>query len=161
MLFTKKRKNQIDVQEFLCAPSFGGKDKFLTGARRCMVFFLSEKLAVKSPGVSTVFGGRPKGWFSKRVLLADVPPERKPEQGYIRMFPQNEKPERGHVRMFPRTKAGKRETARLSPSEFYACSCCRLDGSYPQTLWGQMLTERRTEGEPESSEDKIWPREMR
>ena len=32
----------------------------------------------------------PKGWFSKGVVLADVPPERKPERGYIRIFPQNE-----------------------------------------------------------------------
>ena len=48
---------------------------------------------------------------SKRVVLADVPPERKPEGGYIWMFPRNEKrnegtfgcsperkPERGHIR---------------------------------------------------------------
>ena len=54
--------------------------------------------------------GVTKGWFSKRVVLADVPPERKPEQGYIRMFPRIEtgtrvrshvlperKPERGHI----------------------------------------------------------------
>ena len=27
-----------------------------------------------------------RGWFSKRVVLADVPPERKPERGYIRPF---------------------------------------------------------------------------
>ena len=46
--------------------------------------------------------GLTKGWFSKRVVLADVPPERKPERGYIRMFPRNEKPQRGYVRMFPR-----------------------------------------------------------
>ena len=30
-------------------------------------------------------GGFPKGW-----VLADVPPERKPERGYVRMFPRNE-----------------------------------------------------------------------
>ena len=77
------------------------------------------------------FRGLTKGWFSIRVALADVPPERKPERGYIRMFPRNEnrnegtfagfggtktgtrvrsdvpperKPERGHVRMFPRNE---------------------------------------------------------
>ena len=31
------------------------------------------------------FSGVPKGWFSKGVVLADVPPERKPERGYVRM----------------------------------------------------------------------------
>ena len=34
--------------------------------------------------------GLTKEWFSKRVVLADVPPERKPERGYIQMFPRNE-----------------------------------------------------------------------
>ena len=51
-----------------------------------------------------------KGWFSKRVVLADVLPERKLGRGYIRMFPRNEtgtrvrshvppeqKPERGYI----------------------------------------------------------------
>ena len=47
------------------------------------------------------FRGLPKGWFSERVVLAHVPPERKPERGYIRMFPRERKPERGYVRMFP------------------------------------------------------------
>ena len=45
-----------------------------------------------------------KGWFSKRVVLADVPLERKPERRYIRIFPRNEKPERGYVRMIPRNE---------------------------------------------------------
>ena len=31
----------------------------------------------------------PKRVVSKRVVLADVPPERKPERGYVRMFPRN------------------------------------------------------------------------
>ena len=42
--------------------------------------------------------GVDKKVVSKRVVLADVPPERKPERGYIQMFPRNEKPERGYVR---------------------------------------------------------------
>ena len=46
----------------------------------------------------------PKGWFPKGWFLADVPPERKPERGYVRMFPRNEKPERGYIRMFPRNE---------------------------------------------------------
>ena len=58
------------------------------------------------------FRRNPKRWFSKRVVLADVPPERKPERVYVRMFPRNEKtgtrvrshvpperkPEQGHIR---------------------------------------------------------------
>ena len=34
--------------------------------------------------------GSQKGGFSKRVVLADVPSERRPERGYIRMFFRNE-----------------------------------------------------------------------
>ena len=45
-----------------------------------------------------------KGWFSKRVVLADVPPERKPERGYIRMFPQNENRNEGTFGCSPGTK---------------------------------------------------------
>ena len=40
--------------------------------------------------VLTIYRGFRKGWLSKRVALAEVPPERKPERGYIRMFPRNE-----------------------------------------------------------------------
>ena len=32
---------------------------------------------------------------SKRVVLADVPPEPKPERGYVRMFPRNENSNEG------------------------------------------------------------------
>ena len=42
------------------------------------------------------------------VALADVPPERKPERGYIRMFPRNGKTERGYVRMLPRNEKPER-----------------------------------------------------
>ena len=48
-----------------------------------------------------------KGWFSKRVVLADVPPERKAERGYIRMFPQNENRNAGAFECSPGTKTGK------------------------------------------------------
>ena len=41
--------------------------------------------------------GLAKGWFSRRVVLADVPPKRKPEQGYIRMVPRNENQNEGTV----------------------------------------------------------------
>ena len=48
--------------------------------------------------------GVDKRVVSKRVVLAHVPPERKPERGYIQMFPRNEKPEGGYIRMFPTYK---------------------------------------------------------
>ena len=48
--------------------------------------------------------GLTKGWFSKRVVWADVPPERKPERGYIRMFPQNENRNEGTFSCSPGTK---------------------------------------------------------
>ena len=40
--------------------------------------------------------GFTKGWFSSRMVLADVPPERKLERGYIPMFPRNETRTRVH-----------------------------------------------------------------
>ena len=66
--------------------------------------------------------GFTKGWFSKRVALADVPPERKPERGYIRMFPRNENRNEGYVRMFPRNENLNEgtfaKTTLLSPLDF-------------------------------------------
>ena len=38
----------------------------------------------------SIMSGVDKRVVSKRVVLADVPPERKPEQEYIRMFPRSE-----------------------------------------------------------------------
>ena len=49
-------------------------------------------------------GWFPKGWFSKRVVLADVPPGRKPERGYIRMFPHNENRNEGTFACSPRNE---------------------------------------------------------
>ena len=63
---------------------------------------------------------------NKRVVLADVSPERKPERGYILDVPPERKPERGYIefRMLPRngTRAHSPKppfckTALLSPSE--------------------------------------------
>ena len=73
------------------------------------------------------FSGADKRVVSKRVVLADVPLERKPERGYIRMFPQNEKRNEGTFACSLGTKTGTRvhspkppfyETALLSPSEY-------------------------------------------
>ena len=83
------------------------------------------------------FGGCQKGWFSKRVVLADVPPERTPERGYIRMFPRNKNRKEGTFACSPGTKTGTRvhspkppfyETALLSPSDF----CLQKWGFYKQ-----------------------------
>ena len=87
---------------------------------------------------------------SKRVVLADFPPERKPERGYIRMFSRNEKPERGYIRMFPRNenrnegtfaKATLYKTALLSPSDLDCDTLHRLSAfcRYEITLPGLSL----------------------
>ena len=51
-----------------------------------------------------VFRGFTKGWFSKKMVLADVPLERKPERGYVRMFPRNENRNEGTFACSPGTK---------------------------------------------------------
>ena len=80
---------------------------------------------------ATDFSRVDKRVVSKRVVLADVPPERKPERGYIRMFPRNDNRNEGTFACSPRTKTGMRvhspkppfyETALLSPSDL----CARL-----------------------------------
>ena len=52
---------------------------------------------------------------SKRVVLADVPPERKPERGYIRMFPRNENRNEGTFGCSPGTKTGTRVRSDVPP----------------------------------------------
>ena len=52
--------------------------------------------------------GLTKGWFSKRVVLADPPTERKSERGYIRLFPRNENRNEGTFACSPGTKTGTR-----------------------------------------------------
>ena len=73
------------------------------------------------------FSGVDKRVVSKGVVLADVPPERKPERGYIQMFPWNENRNEGTFACSPGTKTGTRahspqppfyETALFSPSDF-------------------------------------------
>ena len=99
-------------------------------------------------------------------VLADVPPERKPERGYIRMFPWNENRNEATFACSPGTKTGTRarspkppfyETALLSPSELFLCmlsanrpACYRsLSGpkSHESVLWG-------VSGAPGSGESK-------
>ena len=69
----------------------------------------------------------PKRVVSKRAVLADVPPERKPERGYVRIFPRNENRNEGTFACSPGTKIGTRvhspkppfyKTALLSPGEY-------------------------------------------
>ena len=61
------------------------------------------------------FRGLPQGWVSKRVILADVSPERKPERGYIRMFPRNENRNKGTFGCSARTNTGTRVRSHVPP----------------------------------------------
>ena len=74
---------------------------------------------LKSSGVD-------KRVVSKRVVLADVPPERKPERENIQMFPRNENRNEGTFACSPGTKTGTRvrspkppfyETVLLAPND--------------------------------------------
>ena len=87
---------------------------------------VSQRIRRKSNSFFGGGGGVAKRVVSKRVVLADVPPERKPELGYIRMFPQDENRKEGTFRCSPGTKTGTRvhspklhfyEAAVLSPRE--------------------------------------------
>ena len=98
-------------------------------------------------GARSFFGGWQKGGFPKRVVLPDVPPERKPERGYIRMFPRNENRNESTFACSPGTKTGTRaqaptppfyETALLSPSEFLHLMIWRQR----RCTWGLLLTVR-------------------
>ena len=83
----------------------------------------------QAPFARAPFGecrGLTKRVLSKRAVLADVPPERKPERGYIRMFPRNENRNEGTFACSPGTKTGASvrspkppfyETALLSSSD--------------------------------------------
>ena len=64
-----------------------------------------------------------KGWFSKWVVVADVPPEREPERGYIRMFPRNENRNKGTFACSPGTKIGTR----------VVCMFPRNEGTFAKT----------------------------
>ena len=95
--------------------------------------YLSPSSPPSAPCLSICFRRNLKGWFSKRVVLADVPPERKPERGYVRMLPRNENRSEGTFACSPGTKTGTRahspkppfyETALLSPSDVFTLSSC-------------------------------------
>ena len=71
------------------------------------------------------FGGSSPRTKTGTRVHSDVPPERKPERGYIRMFPRNENRNEGTFTCSPGTKTGTRvrspkppfQTALLSPSD--------------------------------------------
>ena len=67
--------------------------------------------------ISPLLSGVDKRVVSQRVVLADVPPERKPERGYIRMFPQNENRNDGMFACSPGTKT--RTRVRSPKPPFY------------------------------------------
>ena len=61
-----------------------------------VIINIVDRAALKWANLSQGFT---KGWFSKRVVLADVPPERKAKRGYIQMFPQNKNRKSGPTTM--------------------------------------------------------------
>ena len=64
------------------------------------LFWNPQNLKGSMRDIRDVLGVAKRAAFQKGSL-ADVPPERKPERGYVR---RNENRRRGYVRMFPRTK---------------------------------------------------------
>ena len=71
----------------------------------------------------------------KRVVLADVPLERKPERGYVRMFLPERKPERGYVRMFPRNEGTFAKTTLLRNRPFVSRLTLGSAPSPPELLF--------------------------
>ena len=79
---------------------------FFGGGKGGVATYENPGFPVPKPGVSQSQAsggchksGFPKAWFWRmfpgtktgtRVHSSDVPPEQKPERGYVRMFPQNE-----------------------------------------------------------------------
>ena len=68
-------------------------------------------------------GWFPKGWFWRNP--PDVPPERKPERGYIRMLPRNENGNEGRFGCSPGTKTGTRVLSPKPP--FYETALLSLE----------------------------------
>ena len=85
----------------------------------------SMKLSAYSAHFLT--SGAAKRVVSKRVVLADVPPERKPERGYIRIFPRNENRKEGTFACSPGTETGTRVRSPKPP--FCETAFC-LPGDY-------------------------------
>ena len=81
----------------LCWSLFGHFLTLLSLFRHFVSHFFA-RLLLPTPFRKGGFGGCSPGTKTGTRVHSDVPPERKPEQVYIRMFPQNEKPERGYVR---------------------------------------------------------------
>ena len=94
---------------------------------------------------SHLFLGVDKRVVSKRVVLADVPPERKPERGYIRrMFPRNENRNEGTFGgCFPGPKTGTR--VRSTPFYETALHCLPvIDGQNRQSPIASVQRTRST-----------------
>ena len=113
-----------------------------------------------------IYRGLTKGWFSKRVVLADVPQERKPEWGYIRMFPRNENRNEGTFACSLWTKTGTRvrspkppfyEAALLSPSEFTLLSHALQNDHLVLKIQARSDDDLRPDDHPRSSfkEDQV------
>ena len=103
--------------------------------------FLGGKtgLSIKTKKGNCRNSGVDKWMVSKRVVLANVPLQRKPERGYIWMFPQTEM-EPGNVRMFPwneNTEWG----ARLPKPPFYETALLSPNKRLPDMIWGPIFRE--------------------
>ena len=73
-----------------------------------VAFFGALNFKILGDAPEQIFGGSQEVVF-QRVLLAAVPPERKPERGvHSRVNSPGTKSERGYVCMFPRNKTGTR-----------------------------------------------------
>ena len=92
----------------------------------CNAILANSELTAINRLQATKYWGFAKGWFSKRVVLADVPPEREQERGYIRVFPGTKTGMRVRLHVPPEQKTGTRvhspkqpcyETALLFPRE--------------------------------------------
>ena len=94
-----------------------------------------------------------KGRFAKKVVLADVPPERKPEQGYVRMFPRDESRNEGTFACSPGTKTGTRAHSPKPP--FYETTLLSLGCPKPQKL-----AEMKFWDFSHRSRDKTWSEKL-
>ena len=83
-----------------------------------------QKVPKRPLGEYAPLSGVDKRVVSKKVVLADVLPERKQERGYIRMLPRNENRNEVTFACSPGTKNGTRVRSPKPP--FYETALCLL-----------------------------------
>ena len=101
------------------APSVSKKLPPLSGEGKVVMFQLGIGTGLRRPYLRKELPQEESGVdnrvVSKRVVLADVPLERKPERGYIRMFPRNENWNEGTFACSPGTKTRTRARSPKPP----------------------------------------------